>query len=243
MSLCQSLNRKWENFTMFQQEENQRWAATEPARCPAKRQPAVSGSKHLPIIRIFIAYESDLNRDRAQVMLEELSRRLGQSFAFLVSWWSLKSLGDPEIRVAAGCSVGEADIICFSLLSGGELPQTVIKWIEKGVLERKTNKLCLLALVETGGTVAPLLSPAEVYLSQLSMAAGVDCLCYSDSIPIARSIRSRQQQRQRGNGARRGKRVPRNGTRSDQEFSTAPLSFWSRRRVARTVDRENLQPQ
>ena len=36
------------------------------------------------------------------------------------------------------------------------------------------------------GALAPRLSPAEVYVSNLSSKIGVDCLCYSDSIPLAR---------------------------------------------------------
>jgi hypothetical protein len=216
MSLHQSLKEKTESFMVSQQEENQRWAAAGRAGCVAERPPADSGPMHRPVLKIFIVYESDLNRDRAQFMREELSRRLGLSFTFSVSWWSLKSLGNSEIRKAAARSVAEADIICFSLLSGGELPQNVTKWIEKGLFERKTNKLCLLALVETGGMVVPRLSRAEIYLSHLSSAAGVDCLCYSDSIPIARSIRSKPQER--------------------------PLGFSSRRRLARSIGRESLQP-
>src|SRR5580658_5530053 len=144
---------------MFQQEENQRSAAAEHSACVGERQRSVSGRTHRPIIKIVIIYESDVNRDRAQFMREELARRLGQSFTFSDSWWSLKSLGNPETRMEAACSVADADVICFSLLSGAELPQNVTKWIEKGVLERKTNKLCLLALVETGGMVVPRLSP------------------------------------------------------------------------------------
>ena len=177
---------------MSRPEENQHWTASGRVGCLAGRQPAVCGPTHRPAIKIVIIYESDLNRDRAQFMREELSRRLGQSFSFSVSWWSLKSLGHPEIRQAASSSVAEGDIICFSLFSGGELPQDVTEWIDKGVFGRKKNKLCLLALVETGGVAVPRLSRAEIYLSNLSSAAGIDCLCYSDGIPMARSIRNQE---------------------------------------------------
>ena len=203
---------------MSRQGENQRWAAAGSAGRLAERQPSVSGPMHRPIINIFIVYESNLNRDRAQFMREELSRRLGQSFTFLVSWWSLEALGHPEVGRAAACSVAEADIICFSLLSGGDLPKNVTRWIEKGLFERKTGNLCLLALVETGGITVPRLSPAEIYLSHLSSSAGVDCLCYSDGIPIARSIRSKQRERQLEKRVRQAKRAPHSGAQSRQEF-------------------------
>jgi hypothetical protein len=186
MSLYQSLTEKPETSIIFQQEEDQCWTTTDRAGRLAE---------HRPVIKIFAIYESGLNRDRAQFMREELTRRLGQSFTFAVSWRSLKSLGDTETRKAATRSVVEADIICFSLLSGGELPQGVTKWIEKRLFGRKTRKLCLLALVETGGINVPRLSRAEIYLSHLSLAAGVDCLCYSDSIPIPRCIRCKQQEK------------------------------------------------
>jgi hypothetical protein len=45
----------------------------------------------------------------------------------------------------------------------------------------------LLALLETGGMIVPQLSSAEIYLSRLASKAGVDCLCYSDSIPLTRT--------------------------------------------------------
>jgi hypothetical protein len=156
----------------------------------AESQSSVSGPGPQSFVKVSIVYESDLNFDRAQRMQEELAQRLGQSFVFLVSRWSLKSLERSEIRKVAARSIAEADIICFSLLAGGEIPQHVTKWLEKGLLRRKTPKRCLLALVETGGMLEPRLSRAEVYLSQLSVAAGVDCLCHSDSIPIARSMRN-----------------------------------------------------
>jgi hypothetical protein len=187
---------------------------------------------HRPIIKIFIVYESDLNRDRAQFMREELTRRLGQSFAFSVSWWSLESLGDTETQKLAADPLAEADIICFSLLSGGELPQNFTKWVEKRLFGRKRHKLCLLALVETGGMILPRLSRAEIYLSHLSSAAGVDCLCYSDSIPIARSIRSKQRERQPGKKTRPAERGPHSGAQSNQEF---PISLRCRQLALRRL--------
>jgi hypothetical protein len=241
MSLHQSLKDESESFIMSRQEENQRWPATERDGYLTERQPAVSCPMHRPIIKIFIVYESDLNRDQAQFMREELTRRLGQSFAFSVSWWSLESLGDAETQKVAARPLAEADIICFSLLCGGELPQNFTKWVEKRLFERKTHKLCLLALVETGGKIVPRLSPAEIFLSHLSSAAGVDCLCYSDSIPIAMSIRSKQQERQPGKKTRPAERAPHSGAQSNQEFPIRPLFFSSRGRLARTIGRENLQ--
>jgi hypothetical protein len=172
---------------------------------------------------------------------EELSRRLGQSFSFSVSWRSLESLADPEIQKATARFVAEADVICFSLSSGGELPQNVTKWIEKGLFERKTSKLCLLALVETGGMIEPCLSRAEIYLSHLSSAAGVDCLCYSDSIPIPRCIRNNHRGRQPRKRTRPAKRAPLNCARTDQASPIKPLFFPSRRRSARRIGRRNSQ--
>jgi hypothetical protein len=92
MSLQQSSLETSESFVMSQEDENQYWAATEHDKCLTERQSADSRPLRRPIIKIFIVYESDLNRDRAQFMGEELTRRLGQSFAFTSSWWSLESL-------------------------------------------------------------------------------------------------------------------------------------------------------
>ena len=71
--------------------------------------------------------------------------------------------------------------------SGRELPQTLIKWIKQQLLHKPTHRVSLLALLETGGMIVPRLSSAEVYLSHLASEAGVDCLCYSDGIPLART--------------------------------------------------------
>jgi hypothetical protein len=139
-----------------------------------------------PVIRIVAVYEQDLNRDRAQLMQEELTRRLGHSFNFSVSWWKLKSLWHPKMLRVAADAVAHADIMLFALLSGGELPQTLTKWIEERLLHNKTHRVSLLALLETGGMIVPRLSSAEICLSRLARQAGLDCLCYSDSIPLAR---------------------------------------------------------
>jgi len=140
-----------------------------------------------PVIRIFTVYEHDLNRNRAQLMQEELTRRLGHSFNFSVSWWQLKSLWHPKMLRVAADAVAKADIMLFALLSGGKLPQTLTKWIEKRLLHNTPHRVSLLALLETGGMIVPRLSSAEIYLSRLASEAGVDCLCYSDSIPLTRT--------------------------------------------------------
>ena len=120
-------------------------------------------------------------------MQEELTRQLGHSFNFSVSWWSLKSLWHPKMRRVAADAVAQADIMLFALLSGGELPQTLTKWIEKRVLHNTPHRVSLLALLETGGVIVPRLSSAEICLSHLASEAGVDCLCYSDGIPLTRT--------------------------------------------------------
>lgn len=140
-----------------------------------------------PVIKIFTVYEHDLNRNRARLMQEELTRRLGRSFNFSVSWWSLKSLWHPKMLRVAADAVARADIMLFALLSGGELPQTLTKWIEERLLHNATHRVSLLALLETGGMIAPRLSSAEICLRRLASEAGVDCLCYSDGIPLTRT--------------------------------------------------------
>jgi hypothetical protein len=140
-----------------------------------------------PVINMFAIYEQGLNQVRAQLMLEELTRRLGRSFYFSVSWWQLKSLWHPKMLRVAADAIAKADIMFFALLSGGALPQTLTKWIEKQLVHNTAHRVSLLALLETGGAIVPRLSPAEVYLSRLASKTGADCLCYSDSIPLTRS--------------------------------------------------------
>ncbi len=140
-----------------------------------------------PVIRIFTIYEHDLNRNRAQLMQEELTRRLGHSFNFSISWWKLKSIWHPKMLRMAADAIAQADILLFALLSGGELPQALTEWIEGRLLHKTTHRVALLALLETGGMIVPRLSAAEVYLSRLASQSGVDCLCYSDSIPLTRT--------------------------------------------------------
>ncbi len=120
-------------------------------------------------------------------MQEELTRRLGQSFNFSVSWWRLKSFWHPKMRQVATDAISKADIILFALRPGGELPQTLTEWIEERLFHKTTQRVALLALLETGGMIVPLLSRAEICLRHLASRAGVDCLCYSDSIPLARA--------------------------------------------------------
>ena len=120
-------------------------------------------------------------------MQEQLTRQLGHSFTFSVSWWSLKSFWHPKMRQVAADAIAKADIILFALLSGGELPQTLTKWLEETLQHGAPHRVSLLALLETGGMIVPRLSSAEIYLSHLASEAGVDCLCYSDSIPLART--------------------------------------------------------
>jgi hypothetical protein len=139
-----------------------------------------------PVISIVAVYEHDLNLNRAQLMQEELTRRLGHSFNFSVSWWKLKSLWHPKMLRVAADAVAQADIILFALLSGGELPQTLTKWLEETLQHGAPHRVSLLALLETGGMIVPRLSSAEIYLSRLARQAGLDCLCYSDSVPLAR---------------------------------------------------------
>jgi hypothetical protein len=146
-----------------------------------------SSQKQKPTIRIFAVYEHDLNRKRAQLMQEELTRRLGHSFNFSVSWWRLKSYWHPKMRQVAADAISKADIILFALRPGGELPQTLTKWIEERLFHKTTHRVALLALVKTGGMIVPLLSPAEIYLRHLASRAGLDCLCYSDSISLTRT--------------------------------------------------------
>ena len=139
-----------------------------------------------PVISIFTVYEHDLNLNRAQLMQEELTRRLGRSFNFSVSWWKLKSLWHPKMLRVAADAIAQADIMLFALLSGGELPQTLTKWLEETLQHSAPHRVSLLALLETGGLIAPHLSSVEICLSRLARQAGLDCLCYSDSVPLAR---------------------------------------------------------
>jgi len=120
-------------------------------------------------------------------MQEELTRRLGHSFNFSVSWWRLKSFWHPKMRQVAADAIAETDIILFALLSGGQLPQALKKWIEERLLHKTTHRPALLALLETGGMIVPRLSSVEIYLSRLASEVGVDCLCYSDGIPLPRT--------------------------------------------------------
>lgn len=147
---------------------------------------SASFSSRKPSVKIFVVYDSDLSRDRARQTQEELGRRLGCSFTFSISAWKLKSLWHPKMLRMATAAAIDAEIILFSLFSGGDLPQAVKNWLEKGLINTPVHRVCLLALLEIGGTLVPRLSPAEVYLSSLSSKIGVDCLCYSDSIPLAR---------------------------------------------------------
>lgn len=120
-------------------------------------------------------------------MQEELVRRLGNSFNFSVFWWRLKSYWHPKMRQMASDAITKADIILFALRPGGELPPALTKWIEERLLHNPTHRVSLLALLETDGMLVPRLSSAEIYLSHLASEAGVDCLCYSDGIPLART--------------------------------------------------------
>jgi len=119
-------------------------------------------------------------------MQEELTRRLGHSFSFSVSYWKLKSLWHPKMLRVAADAIARADIMFFALLSGGQLPQTLTKWLEETLQHSAPHRVSLLALLETGGMIVPRLSSAEICLSRLARQAGVDCLCYSDSIPLPR---------------------------------------------------------
>ncbi len=109
-------------------------------------------------------------------MQEELTRRLGQSFNFSVSWWRLKSFWHPKMRQVAADAISKADIILFALRPGGELPQTLTEWIEERLFHKTTQRVALLALLETGGMIVPLLSRAEMCLRHLASRAGMDCL-------------------------------------------------------------------
>jgi hypothetical protein len=120
-------------------------------------------------------------------MQKELTRRLNQSFNFSVSWWCLKSFWHPKMRQVAADAIAKTDIILFALCPGGELPQALTRWIKERLLHKTTHRVALLALLETGGMIVPRLSSVEVYLSHLASEVGVDCLCYSDSIPLART--------------------------------------------------------
>lgn len=164
--------------------------------------PAASFPSRRPVIKIFVVYDDDLSRDRARHMEEDLGRRLGCSFNISISSWKLKSLWHPKMLQTATDAAAKAEIILFSLLSGRDLPQAAKNWLENGLITNPAHKTCLLALLETGGVLMPRLSPAEVYLSNLSSKVGVDCLCYSDSIPLARFSRYNRQHGggNRGNG-------------------------------------------
>jgi len=154
-------------------------------------------------VRILIVYEDDLNRDRARQMQEELIQRLGRSFDFSVSWWRLKSLWHPKMLRLATDDATKTDIIMFSLRSGGELPQAIKKWINS-VIDNSRRRVSFLALLETGGAIAPRVSRTEIFLNHLSSRVGVDSLCYSDGLPSARFTRRREQ----GNGNYSASRRP-----------------------------------
>ncbi len=94
------------------------------------------------------------------------------------------------MRQVAADAISKADIILFALSPGGELPQTLTRWIEERLFHKShktTHRVALMALLETGGMLVPRLSSAEIYLSHLASKARVDCLCYSDGIPLART--------------------------------------------------------
>jgi hypothetical protein len=192
-------------------------------RAPKMNTPLSSLPNLRPIIKILVVYELELNRKRAESMQHELSRRLGQSFTFSISWWSLKSLGDSGIQKLAASFVADADIVCFSLMAGGELPKCVTKWIEKILLDGKTRKPALLALVESGTSKVPRSSRAETYLNRLSSAAGIDCLCYSDGTPTAMTARIENQEGLSRINAKRAMSAQHRGRQNNRKFS--PTAF------------------
>ncbi len=141
-----------------------RFGLPDPEACLPEPRRWGSSQKQKPVIRIFAVYEHDLNRDRARLTQEELTRRLDRSFNFSVSWWRLESFWHPKLRQVAADAIAKADIVLFALLSGGELPQALTKWMEERLLHKITHRVTLLALLETGGIVVPRLSSAEIYL-------------------------------------------------------------------------------
>jgi hypothetical protein len=154
-------------------------------------------------VRILTIYEDNLNRDRVRQMQEELIRRLGRSLNFSVSWWRLKSLWHPKMLRMATDDATKTDIIMFSLRSCGDLPPAIKKWINS-VIDNSRRRVSLLALLETGGAIAPQVSQTEIFLNHLSSRVGVDSLCYSEGLPSPRFTRRREQ----GNGNYSASRRP-----------------------------------
>jgi hypothetical protein len=159
-------------------------------------------------------------------MKEELIQCLGRSFDFSVSWWRLKSLWHPKMLRMAADEATKTDIIMFSLRSGGELPQAIKKWINS-VIDNSRRRVSLLALLETGGAIAPQVSRTEIFLNHLSSRVGVDSLCYSDGLPSARFTRRREQGN--GNYSASGQPTVLFGTRRK------PLSRGSREKVIKAI--------
>ncbi len=188
-----------------------------------------------PTIKILVVYELEINRQRAESMQLEFSRRMEKSFTFSVSWWRLDSLRRSETRKAAANFVATADVICFSLLSGRELSQSVTGWIEKILLGGNSHKPALFTLVESGGIRVPQLSRAEVYLSRLSAVAGVDCLCYSDSIPITRTTRRTKQDSALRKNARLAMTGPHADSQNNAEFPVVAFPAWFRHQLPQSV--------
>lgn len=184
MSLQQNASRNVEELI---RKTGLRFETAASATCLPQVRPCRNSQLQKPVIRIFVVYERDLNRNRAQLMQEQLAQRLGHCFDFSVSWWSLKSFWHPKMRRVAANAIARADIVLFALRAGVKLPRMLTKWIEERLFRKTTHRVALLALLETGGMIRPRLSSAEIYLSHLASEVGVDCLCYSDGIPLART--------------------------------------------------------
>jgi hypothetical protein len=177
--------------------------APEAKVSPRSGRPPQSLPTRKSTVRILIVYEDDFNRDRARQMQEELTQRLGRSLDFSLSWWKLKFLRHPKMLQMATDDATRKDIIMFSLRSGSELPQAIKKWINS-VIDNPRHRVSLLALLETGGAIAPRVSRTEIFLNHLSSRVGVDTLCYSDGLPSARFTRRGEQ----GNGNYSASRRP-----------------------------------
>ena len=104
----------------------------------------------------------------ARQMQEELIQRLGRSFDFFGFVVEAQVFaGIPIMLRMATDDATKTDIIMFSLGDqGGELPQAVKKWINS-VIDNSRRRVSLLALLETGGAIAPQVSRTEIFLNHL----------------------------------------------------------------------------
>jgi hypothetical protein len=127
-------------------------------------------------LSVVVVYEDTATRERAIQYCDTLVEKFWSQCGFEVSWCSAEALREEEEAREAAGKAAEANLVVFALHPSGELPLTIVQWVEGWLPRRGDHEGLLVGLLDQGSSIAGIETDRHAYLRDIAHRAGMDYL-------------------------------------------------------------------